>query len=185
MPMSKNDINNQRGIRYEISRNILAGIFIGVIAAIGITGISNISAQEMGNATTTNATSQMGEQGNLTGSIDVEKTIAEVLKSKVTVNIIDAITTAQNSVGPNSMVKEAELTHAYGYLVYKIKVVDENMKKYKVIVDPGNGNILMKKELTYSEYGYDKMGKCMEDKYKDGGGYQHEYDKTMKYDKMR
>ena len=52
-------------------------------------------------------------------------------KYKVTVNIIDAITTAQNSVGPNSMVKEAELTHAYGYLVYKIKVVDENIKNIK------------------------------------------------------
>jgi uncharacterized membrane protein YkoI len=187
MPMSKNDINNQRGTRYEISRNIIVGIFVGIIAAIGITGISNISAQqEMGNTTTTtstNATSQMGEKGNLTGSIDVEKTIGEAFKSKVTVNMIDAITAAQNSVGPNSIVKEAELTHAYGYLVYKIKVVDENMKKYKVIVDPGNGSILMQKELKYEEYGHDKMGKDKEYKYKDG--YKKGYDKTMKYDKMR
>ncbi|HJU58843.1 MAG TPA: hypothetical protein VJ583_03785, partial [Nitrososphaeraceae archaeon] len=130
--MSKHDINNQIGIKYKTSRNIIAGIFVGIIAAIGIIGMSNISAQEMGNAiATTNATSQMGEKGNLTGSIDVEKTIAEAFKSKVTVNIIDAITAAQNSVGPNAFVKEAELTHVYGYLVYKIKVVDENMKKYK------------------------------------------------------
>lgn len=186
MPMSKNDINNKRGIRYEISRNIIVGIFVGIIAAIGITGISNISAQqEMGNTTTsTNATSQMGEKGNLTGSIDVEKTIAEALKSKVTVNMIDAITAAQNSVGPNSIVKEAELTHAYGYLVYKIKVVDENMKKYKVIIDPGNGSILMQKELTYSGYGHDKKCEYMMDKY-NKDEYKHEYDKTMKYDKMR
>ena len=187
--MSKHDINNQIGIKYKTSRNIIAGIFVGIIAAIGIIGMSNISAQEMGNAiATTNATSQMGEKGNLTGSIDVEKTIAEAFKSKVTVNIIDAITAAQNSVGPNAFVKEAELTHVYGYLVYKIKVVDENMKKYKVIVDPGNGSILMKKEITYSEYGHDKMDKYghdkmdkdMEYKYKDG--YKHEYDKTMKYE---
>jgi uncharacterized membrane protein YkoI len=179
--MSKNDINNQRGIRYEISRNIIVGIFVGIIAAIGITGISNISAQqEMGN-TTTNATSQIGEKGNLTGSIDVEKTIGEALKSKVTVNMIDAITAAQNSVGPNSIVKEAELTHAYGYLVYKIKVVDENMKKYKVIVDPGNGSILMQKELTYSGYGHDKKCESIDDKY-NKDEYKHEYDKTMKYD---
>lgn len=185
MPMSKNDINNQRGIRYEISRNIIVGIFVGIIAAIGITGISNISAQqEMGNTTTTNATSQMGEKGNLTGSIDVEKTIADAFKAKVTINIVDAITAAQNSVGPNSIVKEAELTHAYGYLVYKIKVVDENMKKYKVIIDPGNGSILMQKEITYSDYGHDKMSKSMGDKNKKDG-YKHEYDKTMKYDKMR
>jgi hypothetical protein len=28
-------------------------------------------------------------------------------------------------------------------------VIDEDMKKYKVIVDPGNGEILMKKEITW------------------------------------
>ena len=101
----------------------------------------------------------MSEKGNMTGSIDVERTIADAFKSKITINIIDAITKAQSNVGPNSFVKEAELTHVYGYLVYKIKVVDENMKKYKVLVDPGNGNILQQKEITYSEYDYDKMGK--------------------------
>jgi Peptidase propeptide and YPEB domain len=167
MPMSKHDINNQIGIKYKTSRNIIAGIFVGIIAAIGIIGMSNISAQEMGNAaTTTNATSQMGEQGNLTGSIDVEKTIAEVLKSKVTVNIIDAITTAQNSVGPNATAKEAELTEAHGYLVYKIKIIDEDMKKYKVIVDPGNGQVLMNKEITwYDEHEKMKYGDEKGDKY--------------------
>jgi hypothetical protein len=182
--MSKNDINNQNEIKNVTTRYILVGIFVGIISVIGITGISNISAQEAGTTTppaTTNATSQMGEQGNLTGSIEVDKTIAEAFKSKVTVNMIDAITAAQNSVGPNSFVKEAELTHAYGYLVYKMKVVDENMKKYKVIVDPGNGSILMQKELTYAEYEHDKMGKDKGEKYKDG--YKHEYDK-MGSDKM-
>ena len=83
---------------------------------------------------TTNDTSQMQEKVNFTGTIHVKSTIGEAFKSKVTVNIIDAITTAQTSIGANSFVKEAELTPAHGYLVYKIKVVDENMKKYKVIV---------------------------------------------------
>ena len=85
----------------------------------------------------------------LNGTIDVKSTIGEAFKSKVTVNIIDAINTAQSNVGANSFVKEAELTAAHGFLVYKIKVVDENMKKYKVIVDPGNGQVLMKKEITW------------------------------------
>ena len=179
--MSKNDINNQNEIKNITTRHILVGIFVGIISAIGITGISNISAQEVDTATT-NATSQMGDKGNLTGTIEVERTIADAFKSKVTVNIIDAITAAQNSVGPNSFVKEAELTHAHGYLVYKMKVVDENLKKYKVIVDPGNGSILMQKELTYSEYEHDKMDKDHGDKYKDE--YKHGYDK-MGYDKMK
>ena len=82
---------------------------------------------------------------NLNGSINVESTIAQAFKSKVTNDIIGAIQAAQASVGPNFFVKEAELDEAYQFLVYQIKVVDENMKKYKIIVDPGNGQVLLKK----------------------------------------
>ena len=108
---------------------------------------------------------------NWTGTIDVKSTIGEAFKSKVNVNMIDAIKTAQASVGLNSTVKEAELTHAHNYLVYKIMVIDEDMKKYKVIVDPGNGEILMKKEITWYD-DHEKM-KCEE---KDGK-YGHDYNK--------
>jgi hypothetical protein len=52
-----------------------------------------------------------------------------VLLLFLTTDIIGAIQAAQVSVGANSVVKEAELTHAHNYLVYKIMVVDENMKK--------------------------------------------------------
>ncbi len=163
-------------------------ILAGVIATMGITGMANISAQSM-SATTppppppaTNDSSQTPGKANLTGTIDVDKAIADAFKSKVTINIIDAITTAQNSVGPNSTVKEVELTEAHGYLVYKMKIIGEDMKKYKVLVDPGNGSILYQGEVTYSDYDHKKMGKEIGDKYKEG--YKHEYDK-MKYDKMR
>ena len=108
MLMSKNDLN-QNGIKYDISRNILFGIIVGIISTIGITGISNISAQEMA-PTTTNATSEIYDKVNWTGTIDVKSTIGEAFKSKVTVNIIDAINAAQTNVGANSFVKEAELT---------------------------------------------------------------------------
>ena len=177
--MSTKDINKNR------SKNIIFGILAGVIATMGITGMTNISAQSM-SATTpppaTNDSSQTPGKANLTGTIDVDKAIADAFKSKVTVNIIDSITTAQNSVGPNSTVKEVELTEAHGYLVYKMKIIGEDMKKYKVLVDPGNGSILYQGEVTYSDYDHKKMGKEMGDKYKDG--YKHEYDK-MKYDKTR
>ncbi|HYY71478.1 MAG TPA: PepSY domain-containing protein [Nitrososphaeraceae archaeon] len=108
--------------------------------------------------------SKGGEMMSLNGTINVESTIAEAFKSKVTTDIVGAIQAAQASVGANSFVKEAELTHAHGYLVYKMKVVDENMKKYKVIVDPGNGQVLMKKEITWYEDGHKKM-KYDEEKY--------------------
>ena len=114
----------------------------------------------------------------LNGTIDVKSTIGEAFKSKVTVNIIDAITTAQSNVGANSFAKEAELTAAHGFLVYKIVVVDENMKKYKVIVDPGNGQVLMKKEITWCDYEHEKM-KYGEEKYGSSAhGYDDQYDKN-------
>jgi hypothetical protein len=111
---------------------------------------------------------------NWTGTIDVKSTIGEAFKSKVTVNIIDAIKTALVDVGLNSTVKEAELTPAHGYLVYKIMVIDENMKKYKVIVDPGNGQVLMKKEITWDDEYKMKHGEEKYDKY---GHDDDQYDK--------
>jgi uncharacterized membrane protein YkoI len=111
---------------------------------------------------------------NWTGTIDVKSTIGEAFKSKVTVNMIDAIKTALVNVGLNSTVKEAELTPAHGYLVYKIIIVDENMKKYKVIVDPGNGQVLMKKEITWDDEYKMKHGEEKYDKY---GHDDDQYDK--------
>jgi peptidase YpeB-like protein len=113
---------------------------------------------------------------NLNGTIDVETTIAEAFKSKITTNITEAIQAAQTNVGANSFVKEAELTPAHGYLVYKITVVDENMKKYQVIVDPGTGEVLMKKEITWCDYDHEKM-KYGGEKYDKYSGHGNEYDK--------
>ena len=112
---------------------------------------------------------------NWTGTIDVKSTIGEAFKSKVNVNMIDAIKTALVNVGLNSTVKEGELTPAHGYLVYKIKVVDEDMKKYKVIVDPGNGQVLMKKEITWDDEHKMNYG---EEKY-------DQYDHDDDYDKKK
>ena len=114
---------------------------------------------------------------NWTGTIDVKSTIGEAFKSKVTVNIIDAINAAQTNVGANSFVKKAELTPAHGYLVYKIMVVDENMKKYKVIVDPGNGQVLMKKEVTWYDDEEEHKMKYGEEKY---NKYNHDDDYDQK-----
>src|ERR1044072_2150971 len=80
-----------------------------------------------------NNTGKMGMDSDdskmkLNGTINVETTMAEAFKSKITTDIIGAIQAAQASVGPNSFVCSAELTPAHGYLVYKIKVIDENLK---------------------------------------------------------
>jgi len=157
-----------------------------LVVAMGIVGISNNNGNTwnafaqvdpenppmMGESTAMTMSNQSEPKMNWTGTVEVESTIVEAFKSKVKVDIIEAIKAAQGSVGLNSTVKEAELTHAHNYLIYKVTVLDEDMKKYKVIVDPGNGKVLLKKEITW--YDEHKMNYC-EDK-----GDKYGYDYKMK-----
>ena len=176
----------------SLMKIILATTTLIALLAIGIIGINNnignafaqMSSEDlpmeemMKDETVTMTMSNQSEpKVNWTGTIEVESTIGEAFKSKINVNMIDAIKAAQGSVGLNSTVKEAELTHAHNYLVYKIMVVDENMKKYKVIVDPGNGQVLMKKEITWDDEYKMKHGEEKYDKY----GHDYKMMKDKKY----
>ena len=187
-------------------KKVLIPTTLVAILAIGLLGINNNISNNINNASAQEGAitpegmnntmvngSEMMKMGidddsmmmKLNGTIKVESTIAEAFKSKITTDIIGAIQAAQGSVGANSFVKEAELTDAHGYLVYKIKVVDENMKKYKVIVDPGNGQVLLKKEITWEDE-HDKMKYGDEKRYDkygmDGGGHDYKdgYDAKKK-----
>ena len=160
---------------------VLTTTFLVVVLAIGFSGLSNAFAQEdemmemdEDMMMTAMPSNQTKEGMSLNGTIDVHATMAEAFKSKITTDIIGAIQAAQASVGPNSFVCSAELTHAHGYLVYKIMTADENMKIYKVIVDPGNGQVLKKKEVTWDEVMHDKMGYGDEKKYDKYGASGHE-----------
>jgi hypothetical protein len=183
-----------------MKRTFTTSTFLIALLAIGLIGINNNNHNNsIGNAfaqmdpedsammedmemddgmrTMSNQSDGMKMMMNWTGTIDVKSTIGEAFKSKVTVNIIDAINVAQTNVGANSFVKKAELTPAHGYLVYKIMVVDENMKKYKVIVDPGNGQVLMKKEVTWYDDDEEHKMKYGEEKY---NKYNHDDDYDQK-----
>jgi len=183
-----------------MKRTFTTSTFLIALLAIGLIGINNNNHNNsIGNAfaqmdpedsammedmemddgmrTMSNQSDGMKMMMNWTGTIDVKSTIGEAFKSKVTVNIIDAINVAQTNVGANSFVKKAELTPAHGYLVYKIMVVDENMKKYKVIVDPGNGQVLMKKEVTWYDDEEEHKMKYGEEKY---NKYNHDDDYDQK-----
>jgi hypothetical protein len=183
-----------------MKRIFTTSTFLTALLAIGLIGINNNNHNNsIGNAfaqmdpedsammedmemddgmrTMSNQSDGMKMMMNWTGTIDVKSTIGEAFKSKVTVNIIDAINVAQTNVGANSFVKKAELTPAHGYLVYKIMVVDENMKKYKVIVDPGNGQVLMKKEVTWYDDDEEHKMKYGEEKY---NKYNHDDDYDQK-----
>jgi hypothetical protein len=168
---------NQTGL-VNSTGTINATLAFAQEGAITPEGMNN--TMSMGNETGMLGMENKSIMTNLNGTIKVESTITKAFKSKVTTDIIGAIQAAQASVGPNSFVKEAELEEAHGFLVYKIKVVDENMKKYKVIVDPGNGEVLLKKEITWYDE-HDKMGYDDEKKYDEYGDSGHEgYDDKNK-----
>ncbi|HJT84573.1 MAG TPA: hypothetical protein VJ697_08825 [Nitrososphaeraceae archaeon] len=165
-------------------------VMILAIGLVGIhNGINNAFAQEgFQTKDLVNETINLGNNTGMTamkddmmmklnGTINVESTIAQAFKSKITTDIVEAIQTAQNSVGANSFTKEAELTDSHGYLIYKIIVVDENLKKYKVIVDPGNAQVLFKKDVTLWYDQHEKMKHDDEQRYdKYGGDRGHGYD---------
>ena len=161
-----------------------SGMMNATLAYAQDTGMMEGMNENMNMAMSSNQSKGNGtEMIDLNGTIDVKSTIGEAFKSKVTVNIIDAINTAQSNVGANSFVKEAELTDTHGYLVYKILVVDENMKKYKVIVDPGNGQVLMKKEVTWYD-DHDKMTYGDDERYDKYGSSAHGYGDDYDQKKM-
>jgi uncharacterized membrane protein YkoI len=96
-------------------------------------------------AETANRT-EKSQQVNITGSIPLQSTINQALRSEIQVLMSEAITTAQNTAGGNSSVVAAFLSPLKGFLVYNIGVMSANNTLYKVIVDPGNGEVLYTSE---------------------------------------
>src|SRR5919106_5588765 len=52
----------------------------------------------------------------------------------------------------HSHAASAELGENNGYLVYNVMVIDPSMNFSKVVVDPGNGEVLFSKQLSKEEH---------------------------------
>jgi uncharacterized membrane protein YkoI len=158
---------------------IVSGVVI-LSAIITITGASifttiqqNASAQTTTNYNATNmmTDTMMGPKGmmviktndeNVTSSINLMNILSNAIESQVKLSLNNATTTAENSVGNNSHAVAARLGDENGYLVYTIWVLDPNMKFNKVIVDPGNGQVLLSKQISMEEHkGIMMMGPAM------------------------
>ena len=119
----------------------------------------NTDAQMMGPnnprmASAGNMTSgmMMKPSQNITSSINLMNIIGQAIGSKVNVSLSDAATTAEASVGNNSHAVAAHIDEQNGYLVYNVMVIDPSMNFRKVIVDPGNGQVLFSKQLSKEEH---------------------------------
>jgi hypothetical protein len=77
---------------------------------------------------------------NITGSIN----LPQIIKSQIKVNFAQAANTAANQVSGGTVVG-GHIGVVQGYLVYKFIVVDSsNHTVYRVLIDPGNGQVLHK-----------------------------------------
>jgi uncharacterized membrane protein YkoI len=130
------------------------GFVLGSGASNTITN-HNVNAQMMGD----NNTGMMMKPGemmmggnNITSSINLMSVISDAIGSNINVSLSDAALTAESSVGNGSHAASAELGENNGYLVYNVMVIDPNMNFSKVVVDPGNGEVLFNKQLSKEEH---------------------------------
>jgi hypothetical protein len=156
---------------------ILAVVIAMSGASIFTTIQPNVSAQATHPGSTNNMNHAMKEPGNMTmtmggenvtSSINLRNIISNAIGSQIKVSLSNATTTAETSIGNNSHAVAARLGDMNGYLVYTIFVLDPNMNFNKVIVDPGNGQVLSSKQMSKEEHsmmhkGMGMMGPRMAD----------------------
>src|ERR671919_2463852 len=141
-----------------------AASFTALMLAVGVllgSGVSNtitnhnVDAQMM-SGNNTGMMMKPGERmtggNNMTGSINLMSVISDAIGSNINVSLSDAATTAESSVGNGSHAASAELGENNGFLVYNIMVIDPSMNFSKVVVDPGNGEVLFSKQLSKEEH---------------------------------
>jgi len=91
---------------------------------------------------TSNITSQQQNQ-NWTGSISLFSPILDAFKSKIHATLNDATTNAIMAAGGSNASAIAAFIHPKnGFLVYDVFVLDSSNNVHRVIIDPGNGQVL-------------------------------------------
>ncbi len=80
--------------------------------------------------------------GRTIPSIPLATSLLEVLNSKMTHSLADAMKMVTNSTGPNATILAASVQTERGFLVYRIVALNDDNNVHIVLVDPANGNIL-------------------------------------------
>jgi hypothetical protein len=140
-------------------------LFLGLISLVATT---NGYAQTPNNGSTTspnegtNTVSMNGmsegsqsfsnpHADNFTGSISIFQPIINGFKASIHTSLSDAISTAEQSVGDNATTLAAFIHPEKEFIVYDVFAIDSNNIPHKVVVDPGNGNILSTQQMSFME----------------------------------
>ena len=135
---------------------IATAALIALISIVTSTDEDSIKAQMMmrdhgGFGNMTSGLQEGQQEMTINGTINLEQTIIEAIDSKVNTSLTQAITTAEQSVGNNSFALAAFGADQGGLLVYTIILGTPGTEFYYVIVDPGNGQILVSQEMSQEE----------------------------------
>jgi len=89
---------------------------------------------------------------NITGSIKLAPTLFNAISPVIKVSLSDAIKSAETQLGNNSRIVAANLGHENGYLTYTVCAMDEEMNLHRVIIDAGNGKVLLTTVLPIQKF---------------------------------
>jgi hypothetical protein len=93
----------------------------------------------------------MMNRTNITSSISLIDTITTALESKINVSLSEAAANVENSLGNNSHAVAAHLGDENGYLVYNVMALAPDRSFNRVLVDPGNGEVLLSEQISKEE----------------------------------
>jgi hypothetical protein len=144
---------------------IIFTVFLGLVS---ILASANVYAQTPSNSSNTSASQgantmsmthmadssssyRISNADNFTGSISIFQPIINEFKSSINTSLTDAISTAEESLGNNATTLAAFIHPEREYIVYNVFSLDANNNPHKVIVDPGNGNILTSQQMSFME----------------------------------
>ena len=71
------------------------------------------------------------------------------MASQIKVNLSDAVASAQKQLGEKSRIVAANLGIENGYLTYTVCAIDPDMNVHRLIIDPGNGKVLLTQKLPW------------------------------------
>jgi hypothetical protein len=140
-------------------------IFLGLVSVLASTNVYAQAATNSSNPATSQGANAMSmndmagsshfsaisNADNFTGSISIFQPIINEFKSSINTSLTDAISTAEQSLGNNATTLAAFIHPEREYIVYNIFALDANNSAHKVIVDPGNGNILSSQQMSFMD----------------------------------
>jgi hypothetical protein len=144
-------------------------IFVPTIAGIALLAVVLVAFSPV-SAIADSANPNMPQ---ISGSVNVEKTMKDFIKDHRTTSFADAATTAEKQV-TNGVAVGGNIGVVQGYLVYTFFVMDtETDTSYVVMIDAGNGTVLHKSDGMPMK----EMGKFGQGGF--GHGFGHGFEKMM------